>query len=67
MEEKGPKPIIELDPRELLGFSQMAKVSAEAKASSKLLSKVGEGPSRIPPTRLGRLLSKIGKGPVNPD
>ena len=57
----GTEPIIELDPRELLGLSQVAKVSGKQEDVSRLLSKVGEGPGQ--PTTLGRLLSKIGEGP----
>ena len=60
----GTEPVIELDPRELLGLSQVTKVSGKQEAVSRLLSKVGEGPSGTQPSKLGRLLSKIGEGPV---
>ena len=60
----GTEPIIELDPRELLGLSQVAKVSGKQEAVGRLLSKVGEGPG-TPPSRIARVLSKIGgEGPV---
>ena len=62
MKEKKP-PIIDLDPSELLGLSQVAKVTADPTAAAKLLSKVGETPSGKPSFRLGRLLSKIGEVP----
>jgi hypothetical protein len=62
----GTEPLIELDPSELLGLSQVAKVSGEQEAVGHLLSKVGpEGPP--PPSGsplISRLLSKIGgEGP----
>jgi hypothetical protein len=55
---------VELDPSELLGFSQVAKVSGgQGKPAElgRLLSKIGlEGETSGGP--LGRLLSKIGDG-----
>ena len=60
----GTEPFIDLDPRELLGWSQVAKVSDKPAADGRLLSKVGEGPRPAPPSRLAKLLSKIGgEGP----
>ena len=62
MKEKSAEPIIDLDPSELLGLSQVVKVS-DPEATAKLLSKVGEGPG-TQPSPIGRLLSKIGgEGP----
>jgi len=57
---------IELDPRDLLGLSQVAKVSGKQAATGRLLNKVGgEGPQGTQPSRLSRLLSKIGQeGPI---
>ena len=61
---------IELDPSELLGLSQVAKVSGVPgkpalglSLHSRLLSKIGETPTRpLPDTPLvARLLSKIGE------
>ena len=59
----GSEPPIELDPRELLGLRQVAKVSGKLAATSRLLSKVGaEGPPPPPVAPLlSRLLSKIGE------
>ena len=54
----GNAPLIELDPRKLLGLSQVAKVSGVHRATGRLLNKVGEGPGQ--PSRLAKLLSKIG-------
>ena len=52
----GSEPPIELDPRELLGLRQVAKVSGKLAATSRLLSKVGaEGP---PPPPVAPLLSR---------
>jgi hypothetical protein len=62
----GTEPLIELDPRELLGLSQVAKVSGKQEDVSRVLSKVGaEGPPPPPVSPLiSRLLSKIGfEGP----
>ena len=60
MKEDSTQPLIDLDPNELLGLSQVAKVSGKPAADGRLLSKVGpEGPSG-----LAKLLSKIGgEGP----
>jgi hypothetical protein len=45
MKEDSTKPPIELDPKELLGLSQVAKVSDKPAADGRLLSKIGpEGP-----------------------
>ncbi len=66
MREENAKPVIDLDPRELLGLSQVAKVSDKSAPDSRLLSKVGaEGPPPPPVAPLiSRLLSKIGgEGP----
>ena len=63
----GNAPLIELDPRELLGLSKVAKVSGVHRATGRLLNKVGEGPGQ--PSRLAKLLSKSkvgGKGPTPP-
>jgi len=65
MKEDHTQPLIELDPRELLGLSQVAKVSDKPAADGRLLSKVGEGPSGRP-SRLAKLLSKIGETPLPP-
>jgi len=58
----GTEPLIELDPRELLGLSQVAKVAGKQADVGRVLSKVGfEGPP--PPSgfpMISRLLSKIG-------
>jgi hypothetical protein len=64
MKEDSTQPVIELDPRELLGLSQVAKVFGEHPATGRLLNKVGgEGPAGRP-SRLAKLLSKIGgEGP----
>jgi hypothetical protein len=64
MKEDSTQPLIELDPNELLGLSQVAKVSNKTAADGRLLSKVGEGPGPVQPSRLAKLLSKIGgEGP----
>lgn len=62
MEENGIRPElpIDLDPRELLGLSQVAKVSGKQEDVGRMLSRVGEGPSGAPSKRLAKLLSKIG-------
>jgi hypothetical protein len=66
MKEDTTQPLIDLDPRELLGLSQVAKVSDKPSVDGRLLSKVGEGPSGNP-SRLAKLLSKIGgEGPPPP-
>ena len=69
---------IELDPSELLGFSQVAKVSGvqgEPGDLGRLLSKIGGSgeigdgnglPSQSKGLRLARLLSKIGNGELPP-
>ena len=45
MKEDSTQPLIDLDPNELLGLSQVAKVSGKRAADGRLLSKVGlEGP-----------------------
>ena len=62
----GTEPVIELDPRELLGLSQVAKISNKPAADGRLLSKVGEGPSPVKPSGLAKLLSKIGETPPLP-
>ena len=70
MKEDSAAPLIELDPRELLGLSQVAKVSTDSKADPQLLNKIGpEGPPPpVQPSRLGRLLSKIGgESPIPSD
>ena len=66
MKEDSTQPLIDLDPRELLGLSQVAKVSNKPAADGRLLNKVGgEGPQGTQPSRLYRLLSKIGQeGPI---
>ena len=56
---------IELDPSELLGLSQVAKVSGVSgePVLGRVLNKIGEGPNPVDPMRLSlhsRLLSKIG-------
>jgi hypothetical protein len=54
----GAAELIDLDPNELLGFSQVAKVSGtqgNPDALGRLLSKIGENPT------LGKLLCKIGE------
>ena len=64
MKEDSTQPLIDLDPRELLGLSQVAKVSNKPAADGRLLSKVGEGPGPVQPSRISQLLSKIGgEGP----
>ena len=65
MKEDSTQPLIDLDPNELLGLSQVAKVSGEPAADGRLLSKVGpEGPPPVKPSGLAKLLSKIGgEGP----
>ena len=62
MKENGirPEPLIHLDPRELLGLSQVAKVSGKQEDVGRVLSKVGEGVQGTRPSRLAKLLSKIG-------
>ena len=68
MKEDTTQPLIDLDPRELLGLSQVAKVSGKQEDAGRLLSKVGtEGPP--PPSGIiSRLLSKIGgEGPLTSD
>jgi hypothetical protein len=68
MKEDSTQPLIELDPRELLGLSQVAKVSGKQEDAGRLLSKVGEEapPPPVSP-RISRLLSKIGfEGPPPP-
>ena len=68
MKVDNTQPVIELDPRELLGLSQVAKVSGKPAADGRLLSKVGEGPGPVQPSRISRLLSKIGgEGPLPSD
>jgi Chaperone of endosialidase len=67
MKEDNTQPLIELDPRELLGLSQVAEVSGKQEDVGRVLSKVGfEGlrpPSGFP--LISRLLSKIGgEGPL---
>jgi len=62
MKEDSTEPLIELDPNELLGLSQVAKVSDKPSVDGRLLSKVGEGPPAAP-FGLAKLLSKIGEGP----
>ena len=67
MKEDSTGPLIDLDPNELLGLSQVVKVSDKQGAVGRLLSKVGtEGPP--PPAgfpMISRLLSKIGgEGPL---
>ena len=64
---------IDLDPNELLGLSQIAKVSeglGKPGALGQVLSKIGpEGPPLPDLTRRplhSRLLSKIGEGPPPP-
>ena len=54
---------IELDTLELLGLSQVSKVSAAAdqEALGRVLSKVGENPPESPAPFVARLLSKIGE------
>ena len=55
------EPAIDLDPRELLGLSQVAKVSGKPEAVGRLLCKVGTEGSPPPTIPLvARLLSKIG-------
>jgi len=66
MEEDSTQPL-DLDPDELLGLSQVAKVSGKQEDVGRVLSKVGtEGPP--PPAgfpMISRLLSKIGgEGPL---
>jgi hypothetical protein len=61
MKEDSTQPLIDLDPNELLGLSQVAKVSGKQAATGRLLSKVGEGPRPAPPSGLAKLLSKIGE------
>ena len=60
---------IDLDPNELLGLSQVAKIAGEKGdrwVDARLLSKIGEGP--LPSDRPARLLRKIGESPItNPD
>ena len=59
----GTESLIELDPEELLGLSQVVKVAGKQEAVGRLLSKVGfEGPPPPSGSRLiSRLLSKIGQ------
>ena len=61
MREDSTEPLIDLDPRELLGLSQVAKVSGKKEAIGRLLSKVGEGVQGARPSRIAKLLSKIGE------
>ena len=65
MKEDSTQPLIDLDPNELLGLSQVAKVSGKQAATGRLLNKIGgEGPAGRP-SRLAKLLSKIGEeGPL---
>ena len=44
MKEENTEPVIDLDPRELQGLSQVVKISSKSAADSRLLSKIGEGP-----------------------
>ena len=61
MKEDSTQPLIDLDPNELLGLSQVAKVSGKQAATGRLLNKIGgEGPAGRP-SRLAKLLSKIGE------
>ena len=67
MKEDSTQSLIDLDPNELLGLSQVVKVSGKREAVGRVLSKVGfEGPP--PPSGfplISRLLSKIGgEGPL---
>jgi hypothetical protein len=56
MKEESTEPIVDLDPNELLGLSQVAKVSGKWEAVGRLLSKVGaEGP---PPPPVSPLMSR---------
>ena len=59
---------IDLDPNELLGLSQVAKVSGKQEDVGRVLSKVGaEGPPPPVSPLISRLLSKIGQeGPPPP-
>ena len=61
--QSGTDPLIELDPEELLGLSQVVKVAGQQEAVGRLLSKVGfEGPPPRSGSRLiSRLPSKIGQ------
>ena len=58
---------IDLNPSELLGFSQVAKVSGAQNDLGRLMSKIGAGgefpdsPADRKWGHLGRLLSKIGE------
>jgi len=57
---------IKLDPRELLGLSQVEKVSdktTDSKSLGRVLSKIGgeNGGSSGAPSAIARLLSKIGE------
>lgn len=68
MKDDRNAPVIALDPSELLGLSQVVKVSGKQDALGRLLCKVGEGPPPPVAPMLPRLLSKIGtEGPINPD
>ena len=61
-----PEEPIDLDPSELLGLSQVAKVSGVRGTPddlARLLSKIGEPPPPAAPL-VARLLSKIGEGSV---
>ena len=59
MKEESTEPIIDLDPSELLGLSQVAKVSGKREAVGRLLSKVGaEGP---PPPPVSPLMAISGR------
>ena len=66
MKEDSTELLIDLDPNELLGLSQVVKVSGKQEAVGRLLSKVGtEGPPPPVSPLISRLLSKIGgEGPV---
>ena len=67
MKEDSTELLIDLDPNELLGLSQVAKVSGKQEDVGRVLSKVGaEGPPPPPVSPLiFRLLSKIGQeGPL---
>jgi hypothetical protein len=48
----GTEPLIELDPRELLGLSQVADVSGKPEDVGLVLSKVGAEGSPPPPVSL---------------
>ncbi len=69
MKEDSTQPRIDLDSNELLGLSQVAKVSGKQEDVGRVLSKVGpEGPPPVKPSGLAKLLSKIGgEGPIPSD